>query len=776
METTSKFKLTVEKELLIGLIVSNDFIKQIAPILNVAYLQASSSKLIARWCLDYYDNYSKAPSELIQDIYLQNKSQLNEEDSIIIAKVLSHISETYASTEKDKFNIPYMIDKASNYIRQRRLVLLQEQLDHDIVTNNLDKAENAILSYNRISKVSYRETNLWKKDVSGIFNTESYQLFKMPKALGQLQGYFRRGNLYAYAGVAKRGKSRWLAQTAAVASLNRCKVLYISLEMDEVETDDLLLNAFIRSPLNKEASEPIEVTIPRFSEENTILYDTVQMNPPTEKMYHKYQKKLSMLCAPMHTVIGEPNNMTLENIEEQILSLEYLHGFQPDVVCIAEGSLVLTEKRGLVPIEQIKLSDKLWDGENWVSHDGLVYKGKKEVIKYGNIEATPDHLFWTEEGWRSLESCKELGLRIAQTECNGKGIRIGENYISYSESKRKKQDTKRAKTVWVLCLREMWEMWKGKMDKLWEFKKRHSKRVQNMYANKTPKRSSNVVVAQSTGTIYTVQSRKPCIMERLWKAWNRIPIQKYFRCMYVDKREFRDSKRQEARIGQNKQQWTLRTRKSKMVNKKAELSPHKKTYGYGKSISFPSIVSVCKICRQHITKIFKRNDTRGSSRKMESMPLQKKRVWDIRNAGPLHRFTVQGVLAHNCVDYADILSGKGYDSRDRVNNIWIGLKALAKKYHCAIITATHMNGEALKKDGEDYNIGEDKRKLNHVSGMYILNQTEEEKRDKIMRVKAVATRFGEYTSLDEVVVLYNYAAGRTYIDCRFKSEVKEYQE
>ena len=100
------------------MIVSNDFIKQIAPILNVAYLQASSSKLIARWCLDYYDNYSKAPSELIQDIYLQ-KSQLNEEDSIIIAKVLSHISETYASTEKDKFNIPYMIDKASNYIRQK---------------------------------------------------------------------------------------------------------------------------------------------------------------------------------------------------------------------------------------------------------------------------------------------------------------------------------------------------------------------------------------------------------------------------------------------------------------------------------------------------------------------------------------------------------------------------------------------------------------------------------------------------------------------------------
>jgi hypothetical protein len=126
------------------------------------------------------------------------------------------------------------------------------------------------------------------------------------------------------------------------------------------------------------------------------------------------------------------------------------------------------------------------------------------------------------------------------------------------------------------------------------------------------------------------------------------------------------------------------------------------------------------------------------------------------------------------IDYADIIQGKGYDARDRVNNIWVGLKTWAKKYHCAVITASHLSGEALKKDGEAYNIGEDKRKLHHVSGMYILNQTEEEKRNGIMRIKATATRFSSYTELDEVVVLYNFSAGRTYIDSRWRKEIPEY--
>lgn len=59
--------------------------------------------------------------------------------------------------------------------------------------------------------------------------------------------------------------------------------------------------------------------------------------------------------------------------------------------CIAEGQLVLT-KRGLVPIENILVDDTVWDGVEWVHHDGVVYMGERDVITYQGLTATTDHI------------------------------------------------------------------------------------------------------------------------------------------------------------------------------------------------------------------------------------------------------------------------------------------------------------------------------------------------------------------------------------------------
>lgn len=66
-----------------------------------------------------------------------------------------------------------------------------------------------------------------------------------------------------------------------------------------------------------------------------------------------------------------------------------------ELACIAEGSLVLTDA-GLISIEKVTIQMKVWDGESWVEHDGVVFKGEKEVITYERLTATPDHLVWVE--------------------------------------------------------------------------------------------------------------------------------------------------------------------------------------------------------------------------------------------------------------------------------------------------------------------------------------------------------------------------------------------
>ena len=67
------------------------------------------------------------------------------------------------------------------------------------------------------------------------------------------------------------------------------------------------------------------------------------------------------------------------------------------LACVAEGQLVLTN-RGPVPIEQITLSDKVWDGESWVRHEGLIRRGVRETVLVNGVELTPDHKIYAERG------------------------------------------------------------------------------------------------------------------------------------------------------------------------------------------------------------------------------------------------------------------------------------------------------------------------------------------------------------------------------------------
>jgi hypothetical protein len=104
-------------------------------------------------------------------------------------------------------------------------------------------------------------------------------------------------------------------------------------------------------------------------------------------------------------------------------------GKQAELACIAEGQLVLTDK-GLVPIEKVTKKHKLWDGEDWVTHDGIVFRGKKEVIEYEGLIATPDHLVWVEGKPEPipLGIAATSGSHLIQTGDGQRAIRLGENY------------------------------------------------------------------------------------------------------------------------------------------------------------------------------------------------------------------------------------------------------------------------------------------------------------------------------------------------------------
>lgn len=86
--------------------------------------------------------------------------------------------------------------------------------------------------------------------------------------------------------------------------------------------------------------------------------------------------------------------------------------------CFEADTKVLTQD-GWKPITYVTLTDLLWDGEEWVTHSGLVYQGQQTVQRAYGVGATPDHEVLTEdgwEGWREVHTSHSLfqsALRLA---------------------------------------------------------------------------------------------------------------------------------------------------------------------------------------------------------------------------------------------------------------------------------------------------------------------------------------------------------------------------
>lgn len=76
------------------------------------------------------------------------------------------------------------------------------------------------------------------------------------------------------------------------------------------------------------------------------------------------------------------------------------------LACLAEGTPIRVQGKGWVPIEAIERDDLVWDGEEWVSHEGVIDKGERDVIPYGGGALTPDHKVLNEDGeWQPAEEC-----------------------------------------------------------------------------------------------------------------------------------------------------------------------------------------------------------------------------------------------------------------------------------------------------------------------------------------------------------------------------------
>lgn len=141
----------------------------------------------------------------------------------------------------------------------------------------------------------------------------------------------------------------------------------------------------------------------------------------------KVLKESCIYCDLATTIYGYLVEKATHPSERQL-------GKQGILGCFGPDTLVFT-KSGLKKIIDIKPTDLVWDGENWVSHEGVIFQGVKETLTLGGVQATPDHLIQTgDDKWVKFQALKEnmnylklgvekgnLALKALYTE-NGAGL------------------------------------------------------------------------------------------------------------------------------------------------------------------------------------------------------------------------------------------------------------------------------------------------------------------------------------------------------------------
>ena len=123
------------------------------------------------------------------------------------------------------------------------------------------------------------------------------------------------------------------------------------------------------------------------------------------------------------------------------------------------------------------------------------------------------------------------------------------------------------------------------------------------------------------------------------------------------------------------------------------------------------------------------------------------------------------------IDYADVLAPEDRrvaDFRHRINETWMALERLRKKWHACVLTATQADAASYEvHDITMSNFSEDKRKLAHVTAMLAINQTDKEKREAVARIGLVVAREEEFHIERQVKILQCLRKGRPVIGSYF---------
>lgn len=315
--------------------------------------------------------------------------------------------------------------------------------------------------------------------------------------------------------------------------------------------------------------------------------------------------------------------------------------------CIAEGQRVLTNY-GLVPIEQVTKDMLVWDGIEFVNHDGVICQGVREIITYRGLSATPDHEVWTAFGKQRLGYVAQSGLELVVTGDDERPIRYAQGGVEciYAQEI-------------STCASSMPEMRTAFQCICRSYTQRY---FSQLYVS-TQSKISRWACGSFTRTLFSnataVRKSRQSELAQLRWARDKEQVQVLCGVRRVRTSGATTSQLQGSRDRQEKQRRPLRAGQPSLGYKSRQREEQKKQRSRDiqrrEDDSYRSCSFVKKqVPRYHLesakgTQIaLCRHSLEEADQLQASGTVQKVKVYDIVNAGPRRRFTVEGYLVSNC--------------------------------------------------------------------------------------------------------------------------------
>ena len=201
----------IERKIIIGCIVSADYLRQIRNIWDPQLLEATIAKRLTTWCWEYFDRYDKAPGKDIEGIFyskLKGSKLPKDLAEEIEEDILPGLSKEY---EGETFNLDYLLEETQKYFKERRLQVLSENISGLLSNGELMEAEKVACEYKPILSGVKEDLDLSNSisldRVDKAFTTSNVPLIKYPRQLGEFwNGQLVRGSFVALMASEKRGK------------------------------------------------------------------------------------------------------------------------------------------------------------------------------------------------------------------------------------------------------------------------------------------------------------------------------------------------------------------------------------------------------------------------------------------------------------------------------------------------------------------------------------------------------------------------------------------